>query len=41
MKRDKQSVLDEVFMISAKPKAEVDNTDRHLDYLGYHKNRIK
>ena len=39
MKRDKQ-LLDEVFMISAKPKAEVDNTHRHLDYLGYHKNRI-
>ena len=40
MKRDKQ-LLDEVFMISAKPKAEVDNTDRHLDYLGYHKKQIK
>ena len=39
MKRDKQ-LLDEVFMMSAKPKAEVDNTHRHLDYSGYHKNQI-
>ena len=27
-------------MLSAKPKAEANNTYRLLDYLGYHKNRI-
>ena len=46
---DKQ-LLDSVFVISGimkvvvvlstEPKAEADNTNRDLDYSGYHKNRI-
>ena len=46
-----KQLLDEVFVISGiikvevkcyqpKPKAEADNTNRDLDYSGYHKNRI-
>ena len=49
---DNKQLLDEVFVISGiikvevsvnyqlKPKAEADNTNRDLDYSGYHKNRI-
>ena len=42
-----KQLLDEVYVISGiikcyqpKPKAEADNTNRDLDYSGYHKNRI-
>ena len=48
--RINKQLLDEVFVISLdqgrgkcyqpKPKAEADNTNRDLDYFGYHKNRV-